>query len=152
MEAPTWLWSCPSLGRASVCRVRRSQCKHVRNAASAILKTETEREDFNGPNLKLVCFDLPSVLCPPTNVTTVHTCAPDPVPVAWTPSDSAKIYTAVAVSGRGHRSECTTNQTSCSLPGLQCGEVYTVGVSGTDDNCTSQLSDTVSLNTGNIMA
>uniref|UniRef100_A0A3Q3WDV2 Fibronectin type-III domain-containing protein n=1 Tax=Mola mola TaxID=94237 RepID=A0A3Q3WDV2_MOLML len=87
------------------------------------------------------CFSLPStevtvqaLPCPPTNVTTVHTCAPDPVPVAWTPSDSAKFYTAVAVSGRGHSSECTTNQTSCSLPGLQCGEVYTVGVSGADDN------------------
>lgn len=29
-----------------------------------------------------------------------------------------------------------------------CGEVYTVGVSGADDNCTGLLSDTVSLNTG----
>nr|XP_046264816.1 mucin-4-like [Scatophagus argus] len=100
------------------------------------------------------CFSLPStevtvqtLPCPPTNVSVVHTCAPGPVPVSWVASDSAKYYTALAVSGEGHRSECTTNKTSCSLPGLQCGEVYTIGVSGADDNCTGQLSDTVALNT-----
>lgn len=79
----------------------------------------------------------------------MHTCASDPVPVSWVASDSAKYYTAVAVSGGGHRSQCMTNNTSCSLPGLLCGEVYTIGVSGVDDNCTGQLSDTASLNTGN---
>ncbi|XP_033507400.2 uncharacterized protein LOC117272533 [Epinephelus lanceolatus] len=101
-----------------------------------------------------MCFSLPStevtvqsLPCPPTNITAVHMCAPEPVPVSWMASDSAKYYTAVAVSSRGHRSECTTNETSCSLPELHCGEVYTVGVSGADDNCTGQLSDTVPLNT-----
>ncbi|KAK5888908.1 hypothetical protein CesoFtcFv8_014958 [Champsocephalus esox] len=100
------------------------------------------------------CFSLPSaevtvhtLPCPPTNVTAMHTCASDPVPVSWVASDSAKYYTAVAVSGGGHRSQCMTNNTSCSLPGLLCGEVYAIGVSGVDDNCTGQLSDTASLNT-----
>ncbi|KAI3375007.1 hypothetical protein L3Q82_021535, partial [Scortum barcoo] len=100
------------------------------------------------------CFSLPSMAvtiqalpCPPTNITATHTCAPDPVPVSWVASNSAKYYTAVAVSGRGHTSQCMTNSTSCSLSGLQCGEVYTIGVSGADDNCSGQPSDTVSLNT-----
>lgn len=92
---------------------------------------------------------VPAVACPPTNVSAVHTCAPDPVPVSWVASDSAKYYTAVAVSSGGHMSECRTNETSCSLPGLQCGEVYTIGVSGADDKCAGQLSSTVSLDTGN---
>ncbi|XP_071348392.1 LOW QUALITY PROTEIN: pneumococcal serine-rich repeat protein-like [Trachinotus anak] len=94
------------------------------------------------------CFSLP-MPCPPTNVTAVRTCAEDPVPVSWVASDSAKYYTAVATSSGGHRSECSTNNTYCSLPGLQCGQVYTIGVSGADDNCTGQLSSTVSLDTGN---
>ncbi|KAM3604918.1 uncharacterized protein V6R79_017981 [Siganus canaliculatus] len=100
------------------------------------------------------CFSLPStevtvqtLPCPPTGVTAVRACAPNPSPVSWVASPSAKYYTAVAVSGDGHRSECTTNQTSCNLPGLQCGQVYTVGVSGADDNCTGSLSDTVYFNT-----
>lgn len=59
----------------------------------------------------------------------------------------AKYYTAVSVSAGGHRSECTTNETSCSLAGLRCGEVYTIGVSPADDDCPGQQSDTVSLNT-----
>ncbi|TNN67818.1 Fibronectin type III domain-containing protein 7 [Liparis tanakae] len=85
--------------------------------------------------------------CPPTAVTVAHACAPTPVPVSWVASASARRYTAVAVSAGGHRSECTADDTSCSLAGLQCGAVYTVGVSGADDNCTGRLSDTVSLNT-----
>lgn len=95
------------------------------------------------------CLYSSSVPCPPTNATVVHTCAPDPVPVSWVASNSAKYYTAVAVSSTGHRSECTTNETSCSFSGLQCGEVYTIGVAGADDNCTGQQGDTVSLYTGN---
>ncbi|CAJ1072098.1 unnamed protein product%2C partial [Xyrichtys novacula] len=99
-----------------------------------------------------MCNSLPSsgvtvqtLPCPPTNIMAVHTCAPDPVPVSWVASDSAKDYTVVAVSGGGHTTGCTTNTTSCSLSKLQCGEVYTIGVSGVDDNCTGHLSDTVSL-------
>lgn len=49
-------------------------------------------------------------------------------------------------------SECRTNKTSCSFSGLLCGEVYTIGVAGVDDNCTGQQSDTVSLYTGNTTA
>ncbi|KAM7379235.1 hypothetical protein PAMP_004800 [Pampus punctatissimus] len=100
------------------------------------------------------CFSLPStevtvqtLPCPPTNITAVHTCSPDPVPVSWVASNSAKYYTAVAMSSTGHRSECTTNKTSCSFSGLLCGEVYTIGVAGADDNCTGQQSDTVSVYT-----
>lgn len=90
-----------------------------------------------------------SVPCPPTNVTVTRTCAPHPVPVSWLASDGAKYYTAVALSSEGHRSSCTTNKTSCSLTGLHCGEVYTIGVSGVDDKCEIQQSNTVSVNTGN---
>lgn len=101
-----------------------------------------------GQSLKLVCVYYSSVPCPPTNVIATRACAPNPVPVTWVASQSAKYYTAVAVSGGGHRSECMTNETSCSLPGLQCGEVYTIGVASADDDCAGQQSDTVSMNTG----
>ncbi|XP_074544742.1 uncharacterized protein LOC141804293 [Halichoeres trimaculatus] len=85
--------------------------------------------------------------CPPTNVSAVHTCAPHPVPVSWVASASAKRYTVVAVSSKGHTSECTTNTTSCSLPGLMCGEVYTIRVLGADDNCRGHQGNTVTLTT-----
>lgn len=103
---------------------------------------------FPGPRFNLACVYLSLVPCPPTNVTAAHACTPNPVPVTWVASQGAKYYTAVAVSGGGHRSECTTNETSCSLAGLQCGEVYTIGVSSADDDCAGQQSDTVSLSTG----
>uniref|UniRef100_A0A3B3DY71 Fibronectin type-III domain-containing protein n=1 Tax=Oryzias melastigma TaxID=30732 RepID=A0A3B3DY71_ORYME len=78
--------------------------------------------------------------CPPTNVSAVYTCSPNPVAVSWVASGNAKQYTAVALSQQGHKSECTTNQTSCSLPGLQCGEKYSIRVSGANDICSKSKS------------
>ncbi|XP_028988094.1 mucin-4-like [Betta splendens] len=98
------------------------------------------------------CLSLPSSVvtvqslpCPPTNITATHTCAPDPVPVSWVASDSAKYYTAVAVSSDGYMSQCQTNTTSCALSQLQCGDVYSITVAGTDDTCTGQPSNNFTL-------
>uniref|UniRef100_A0A3P9JID3 Fibronectin type-III domain-containing protein n=1 Tax=Oryzias latipes TaxID=8090 RepID=A0A3P9JID3_ORYLA len=105
---------------------------------------------FNGSCLSPPSSEVTTLTspCPPTNVSAMHTCAPDPVPVSWAATGiNAKQYTAVAVSHRGHKSECTTNQTSCSLSGLQCGETYYIHVSGANDNCFSQDSSPVSLHT-----
>lgn len=139
--------SSPSLGHASVYQAQTSLCIHVRNTDPS---PSVSKEDllFLGQSFKLLCVYSSLVPCPPTNVTATHTCAPSPVPVTWVASQGAKYYTAVAVSGGGHRSECTANETSCSLAGLQCGEVYTIGVSSADDDCAGQQSQTVSLNTG----
>ncbi|KAM9719839.1 uncharacterized protein fndc7rs1 [Menidia menidia] len=100
------------------------------------------------------CFSMPSadvtvqtMPCPPTNVTAVHACAPHPVQVSWAAASNAKHYSAVALSPRGHRSECATNETLCSLAELQCGEVYNISVSAADDNCTGQPSTPLSLKT-----
>ncbi|XP_054624521.1 fibronectin type III domain-containing protein 7-like [Dunckerocampus dactyliophorus] len=99
------------------------------------------------------CFSLPSpeatvqtLPCPPTGVTVETTCTSS-APVSWVASNSAEYYTAFAVSGSGHTLECTTNETLCNLYGLRCGEVYTIGVAGVNDNCTGLQGDTVELYT-----
>ena len=88
---------------------------------------------------------LSPVPCTPTNVTATRTCGQSSVAVTWLASMVASQYTAVAVGNGGHRSECSTNGTSCSLDALQCGQVYQVGVMATGSNCSSQ---TASLSTG----
>ncbi|XP_014840249.1 PREDICTED: uncharacterized protein LOC106916456 [Poecilia mexicana] len=100
------------------------------------------------------CLSLPSqevivqtLPCPPTNVTAGHACSPDPIPVSWTHSGNAELFTAVALGNGGHRAECNSSETSCSLQGLQCGEVYTVNVVGADNNCAGLQSNTLSLKT-----
>ncbi|XP_032422074.1 uncharacterized protein LOC116722071 [Xiphophorus hellerii] len=100
------------------------------------------------------CLSLPShevtvqtLPCPPTNVTAGHACDPNSVPVSWTHSGKAEFFTAVALGSRGHRAECTSNETSCNLPGLQCGEVYSVSVAGADNNCAGLQSNPLSLKT-----
>lgn len=93
-------------------------------------------------------FCIRSVPCPPTNVAAGHACDPDPVPVSWTHSGNAELFTAVALGSRGQRAECTSNETSCNLPGLQCGEVYSVSIAGADNNCAGLQSNPLSLKTG----
>ncbi|XP_054888996.1 serine-rich adhesin for platelets-like [Poeciliopsis prolifica] len=100
------------------------------------------------------CLSLPSkevkvrtLPCPPTNVTAGQACSPDPVSVSWAHSGNAELFTAVALGSRGHRAECRSNETSCSLPGLQCGEVYSVSVAGADNNCAGRQSNPLSLKT-----
>ncbi|XP_018532382.1 mucin-4 isoform X2 [Lates calcarifer] len=135
------------MGRSLYCNSTETQCSTgglLCGSSYGVIVFSVTGKCYSLPSTEVTVQTLP---CPPTNVTAVRTCAPDPIPVSWVASDSAKYYTAVATSSGGHRSECSTNTTSCSLPTLQCGEVYTIGVSGADDNCTGPLSNTVSLNT-----
>ncbi|KAJ8011603.1 hypothetical protein DPEC_G00059970 [Dallia pectoralis] len=87
-----------------------------------------------------------AVPCIPTNITAVHTCGQTSIDVTWATSLGATHYTAVATGNSGYQSECSSNQTSCSITNLHCGQVYTVGVMVTNDNnCTTILSQTISL-------
>lgn len=86
--------------------------------------------------------------CVPTNVTVHRTCGESPVAVTWDASRGAKIYTAIAIGNSGHRTECTSNDTTCSLEDLLCGQTYSLSVLAVDDACSSTESSMVTLQTG----
>ncbi|XP_071200535.1 mucin-3B [Salvelinus alpinus] len=100
------------------------------------------------------CLSMPSqamvireVPCVPTNVTAHRTCGESPVAVTWDASRGAKIYTAIAMGNSGHRTECTSNDTTCSLEDLLCGQTYSLSVLAVDDACSSTESSMVTLET-----
>ncbi|KAI4885449.1 hypothetical protein NFI96_001413 [Prochilodus magdalenae] len=87
------------------------------------------------------------VPCIPTNVAVSRECGAASVGITWAPSPGAHTYIAIATDTHGQRSECTSNGTSCSITHLACGQVYSVGVMAANDNCSSQLSQTVAVHT-----
>ncbi|KAL1022755.1 hypothetical protein UPYG_G00031900 [Umbra pygmaea] len=101
------------------------------------------------------CLSLPSqaaivkeVPCAPTNILAQPTCGESLVSVTWNASRGAKYYTTTAVSNRGQRTMCTSNNTACSLQDLLCGQIYSVSVIAVDDSCSSTTSTKVTLKTG----
>jgi len=90
----------------------------------------------------------PSAPCVPTDVMVTRTCGKTSAKVKWNDSRGALHYEAAAVDEAGQPLLCSSNQTSCTLEGLVCSQVYSVGVTATDDTCTSNKSSAVILQTG----
>ncbi|XP_034066039.1 uncharacterized protein LOC117542456 [Gymnodraco acuticeps] len=99
------------------------------------------------------CVSRPTVLskretpCVPTDVMVTRTCGKTSAKVKWNESRGALHYEAAAVDEAGQPLLCSSNQTSCTLEGLVCSQVYSVGVTATDDTCTSNKSSAVILRT-----
>ncbi|KAM9761579.1 uncharacterized protein fndc7b [Menidia menidia] len=97
------------------------------------------------------CVSFPSELqfkegpCVPTNVVAKRKCGQSFVEVTWQASRGAKNYTVAALDGHGNRLECESNETSCRLEGITCGQVYNITVVAVDDTCTSMKSSAVKM-------
>ncbi|XP_036412774.1 mucin-5AC-like [Colossoma macropomum] len=87
------------------------------------------------------------VPCVPTNVSVSRVCGATSVDITWAPSTGAHTYIAIAIDTHGQTSQCVSNGTSCSITNLTCSQVYSMGVIAANDNCSSRLSQTVSLYT-----
>lgn len=103
--------------------------------------------------LLLECYSnafYPALLvpCAPTNVTAQRTCGRSSVEVSWNASRGAQSYIAVAVGESGHRTTCSSNTTTCSIPDLHCSSVYSIRLMAVDGNCSSLESQSVTLHTG----
>lgn len=85
--------------------------------------------------------------CPPTNVRVNATCDHGAV-VSWTPSPIAETYHVVGEAADGHVHTCNTSSTMCRLSKLHCGQQYTVYVTASHENSSSEPSQNVTLNTG----
>ncbi|KAK7945711.1 hypothetical protein WMY93_001439 [Mugilogobius chulae] len=92
-------------------------------------------------------FTVQTIPCAPSSVSVQKACSPNNSSVSWVTSAGATKYIAEAVSGDGSTSKCESQQTSCSFSDLQCGQVYTISVSGVKDTCPGLVSSNISLQT-----
>ncbi|KAK3546853.1 hypothetical protein QTP86_003744 [Hemibagrus guttatus] len=73
--------------------------------------------------------------CPPNQVSAQVPCESNVMSVSWQISHGSDSYLAVAQSNKGQRFNCSSNRTTCHIPGLECGQTYEVYVSGVVGTC-----------------
>ncbi|XP_055084582.1 fibronectin type III domain-containing protein 7-like [Periophthalmus magnuspinnatus] len=88
-----------------------------------------------------------SAPCSPQNITAQVNCSLDGgAIVSWTANAGANFSVTSVVNG-SQQTLCTTQQNSCSLSGLGCGQSYSLSLTATNNQCSITASTHPSLNT-----
>ncbi|KAA8587295.1 hypothetical protein FQN60_016157, partial [Etheostoma spectabile] len=86
--------------------------------------------------------------CAPQNVSATLVCSNHSALVSWVGSPKAESYNVTMTGRDGHTHHCHTNTTSCQLPGIHCGETYSITVTPSSKTCTGHPSAVYSFQAG----
>ncbi|XP_053549799.1 uncharacterized protein LOC128641237 [Bombina bombina] len=75
--------------------------------------------------------------CQPTNLSAQLECGADHALLSWGAALGGGTYTATLSSPSGQSKSCSTNETSCDVFGIQCGQTYTLSVETIGTMCSS---------------
>lgn len=78
-----------------------------------------------------------SVPCRPQRLTAYMECSTSTGLVSWEAGQGVLSYLVRAVGADGFQTQCSSTNTSCSLPGLRCGQLYNLTSVGQDGRCNS---------------
>ncbi|XP_060750589.1 fibronectin type III domain-containing protein 7-like [Tachysurus vachellii] len=118
--------TCSTTG--SSCNIARLQCAqsyHIRVTG----------QGYTCPSPAQGWVPVTSGPCPPNLVSVQVPCESNVMSISWQTSQGSVSYLAVAQSSMGQRFNCSSNGTTCDIPGLQCGQTYEVYVSGVVGTC-----------------
>lgn len=73
--------------------------------------------------------------CAVQNVLAAIDCIANALSISWVPGSIPMNYSATAVPANGTALQCTTQGSSCTIGGLQCGQQYTVRVKPISSSC-----------------
>ncbi|KAL7397583.1 hypothetical protein ABVT39_024505 [Epinephelus coioides] len=79
--------------------------------------------------------------CPPSHVTTSLDCAANEALISWLGQPEINSFTATIVDEYQGLLSCSSTNTTCRVPNLKCGQLYTVTVSHHDGVCPSMPSE-----------
>ncbi|XP_039984445.1 uncharacterized protein LOC120790698 [Xiphias gladius] len=83
--------------------------------------------------------------CPPNHVTASLDCAANEALISWHGQPKLNSYTATIVDEEQGLLSCSSTTTSCRVPNLKCGKLYTVTVGHHDGICPSIPSEAIYL-------
>ncbi|XP_071342815.1 uncharacterized protein [Trachinotus anak] len=92
------------------------------------------------------CTSMPStssfrtVPCEPSGLAVDFDCRSNSAVLSWNASEGAVEYYGCAQSKDGDTLYCNSTVTSCTLEGLECGEMYNFSVEASDGTCNSSFS------------
>lgn len=94
---------------------------------------------------RLLLYSAP---CRPDIASVFLNCNSSSFSLNWTSVNGAVFYTAVARASTGQNSSCTTNSSSCDLVQLACGQIYSIMVTASNSQCSSNQSSVVQVSSG----
>lgn len=81
-------------------------------------------------------------LTPISSVSVDYTCTTNSATVQWTAVLGAESYRAIAMGDNGTQLTCTSQDTSCQISGLDCGQSYVLHVTPVSESCTNLMNST----------
>ncbi|KAJ1170951.1 hypothetical protein NDU88_002822 [Pleurodeles waltl] len=88
-----------------------------------------------------------TVPCTPHNLSAYTECNSDVATLLWEPSPGALLYRATAVSAEGNSTTCSSDNATCEVSGLHCGQTYAIEITATNENCEAVSSASYELQT-----
>ena len=76
--------------------------------------------------------------CPAADLSVEVDCNNDMAQFFWSWSDGAHSYQVTATGSDGALASCETEENSCNVTGLQCGQTYNVSLRAINDNCQTE--------------
>uniref|UniRef100_A0A8C1RPT0 Fibronectin type-III domain-containing protein n=1 Tax=Cyprinus carpio TaxID=7962 RepID=A0A8C1RPT0_CYPCA len=83
--------------------------------------------------------------CIPTNVSATLNCTSNITSITWHSALGATWYLVKAVSSQGDKTSCNNTVTNCDIPNLQCGQEYSITVTGMNGVCMGPANQPVTL-------
>lgn len=96
---------------------------------------------------KLFLFPL-TVPCEPSGLVVDLDCETSSATLSWDVSEGAVEYFGCAQSEGGNMLYCNSTDISCTIEGLECGEIYNFSVEASDDVCNSSFIESVEVGAG----
>lgn len=89
-----------------------------------------------------------SAPCVPTEMEVDVKCHSDAAAVvSWSATRGAANFSLTAIIGGEHRTLCVTEQNTCNVSGVNCGETYSLSLSASDAQCSVAAPTHVNLTT-----
>ncbi|TKS74220.1 Fibronectin type III domain-containing protein 7 [Collichthys lucidus] len=88
-------------------------------------------------------LDFQSVPCDPAGLTVTLDCNTNSASLSWDASQGAVEYFACAQSLDGDALHCSSTVNSCTIEGLECGDIYNFSVEASNGACNSSFSPPV---------
>lgn len=85
--------------------------------------------------------------CTADNVEANMDCENNTARVSWPAAQGANSYVVTATGENGHQASCETDEHSCNVTELQCGQMYNVSLTSISDHCQTETNTGVTFST-----
>ncbi|GAA6076390.1 uncharacterized protein LOC113651476 [Tachysurus ichikawai] len=128
--------ACNSSGINTYCTLKALTC-------GVVYKVQVVAVGNDCSSLPSQPVDFGSVPCRPDIASVELNCNSSLFSLNWTSVSGAVYYTVFARAPPGQNSSCTTNSTSCELRQLECGQIYSITMTASNNQCSSNQSTAV---------